>query len=844
MTRPTNRRWPAWLVLLAVLGGLAWVQPGAAMAQEPPPPSAAVGPAGPAAQIRQKLEAVRLELDQIEAGLSRPGLSDKALQALRRSIEPLNDHARAVVVDLTPRGDAIRLRLNELGAKPGDKDPPESSEVTKEREERQAALAEVDETVRLARALIVQAEQIAKSIADMRRSLFTDRLFETSESIISPTLWLEIVRGLPADARALGLVAKDTVDRAIVRLTPRGALFVLGALALAIILIVPVRRFGVAFVKRDRLAGHPTQLQKAIAAAGLVVVSGALPFFSAYLVSTILTTSELLPVRVDPVARSLLFGVAFIAFATGLADALLAPDRSNWRLYGVSDDKAQRLVRVIAVIAIVAVAGRFLETILHAIAASLKLSVAVRGVFAVLVALAASRALPLIRTVSAADEAVFGPHVSDNADFTGLARGLGWTLVAAVVTAAVFGYVSLASFLADQFIWAAIVVPLVMLCVQLSREGITATFSANGSLSLAVRSSIGLSRQAMEQVGVLASGAVRVAFMVLAVLLLLAPWGVESRDVLSQIKAAFFGITIGGVTVSLSTIVMAVVFFGVGIFVTRTVQRWLQSEYLPRTKMDGGLRNSITTGVGYVGVLAAGAFAVSYLGLSFDKLTIVAGALSVGIGFGLQSIVSNFVSGLILLAERPVKVGDWIVVGDEQGYVKRINVRATQIETFDRATLIVPNSTLITGTVKNWVHSDRVGRVIVPIPVPRDSDSDVVATVMRTAAQENPDVLDDPAPRVLFKRITETALTFDLICFVGEVDMGARVSSELTFAIVRRLRETGIIKPAGPTKLEVDGMFNLKDEVVRLRAAIDAQAADRVAQDDPDFLPAGRRTRP
>ncbi len=843
MPRPMIRRWPAWLALLAVLASLAWLQPGPADAQVVPP-AGTMGPAGPAAQIRQKLEAARLELDQIEAGLGRPGLSDKALQQLRRNIEPLAELARSVVVDLSPRGDAIRLRLKELGPKPGEKDPPEGADVTREREDRQASLAEVDETVRMARTLIVQAEQIEKSIADMRRSLFTDRLFETSESIVSPTLWLEIVRGLPQDARALGLVARDTIDRAIVRLTPRGAIFVLGALALAIILIVPVRRFGVAFVKRDRLAGQPTTLQKALAAAGLVTVSAALPFFSAYFVLSILTTTDLLPIRLEPVARSLLFGVAFMAFVMGLADALLAPDRSNWRFFAMSDDKAARLVRVIFVIAIIAVAGRFVEAILQAIAASLKLSVATKGVFAVLAALAAARALPLIRTVSAADEAVFGPHVSESADFTGLARGFGWTLVAAVVTAAVFGYVSLASFLADQFIWAAVVIPLIMLCIVLASEGIAAAFSAKGAVTLAVRNSVGFSRQSMEQVGVLASGVARVGLMVLALLLLLAPWGVESRDVLSQLKAAFFGITIGGVTVSLSTIILAVVFFGVGVFVTRTVQRWLQAEYLPRTRMDGGLRNSITTGVGYIGLLAAGAFSVSYLGLSFDKLTIVAGALSVGIGFGLQSIVSNFVSGLILLAERPVKVGDWVVVGDEQGYVKRINVRATQIETFDRATLIVPNSTLITGTVKNWVHSDRVGRVIVTIPVPRDSDSDVVATVMRSAAQENPDVLEDPAPRVLFKRITETALTFDLICFVGEVDMGARVSSELTFAIVRRLRETGVIKPAGPAKLEVDGIFDLQEEVLRLRAAIDAHGADGVVQADPDFLPAGRRPRP
>ncbi len=190
-----------------------------------------------------------------------------------------------------------------------------------------------------------------------------------------------------------------------------------------------------------------------------------------------------------------------------------------------------------------------------------------------------------------------------------------------------------------------------------------------------------------------------------------------------------------------------------------------------------------------------------------------------------------------------MKVGDWIVVGDEQGYVKRINVRSTQIETFDRATLIVPNSTLVSGTVKNWVHSDRVGRVIVTIPVPRDADSDVVASLMRAAAQENPDVLEDPPPRVLFKRITESAQTFDLVCFVGEVDMAARVSSDLTFAIVRKMRETGIIKPAGPTKFELDGILDLQEEVARLRAAIDQREQQRLVDGDPR-LPSPRTQAP
>ncbi len=232
------------------------------------------------------------------------------------------------------------------------------------------------------------------------------------------------------------------------------------------------------------------------------------------------------------------------------------------------------------------------------------------------------------------------------------------------------------------------------------------------------------------------------------------------------------------------------------------MQRWLDNTFLPATDLDAGLRNSIRTATGYVGVIATGVIAFTYLGLSLERLTIVAGALSVGIGFGLQSIVNNFISGLILLWERPIRVGDLVVVGDGEGYVRRINVRSTEIQTGDRSTLIVPNSNLISGVVRNRVRNDRIGRVLVSVPVPRAADPDHVSDIMRKAALAHREVMSEPQPRVFFKKVTENTIDFDLICFVDDIDSAGRVSSDLYFAIFRALRESGLgeLPPApGPS---------------------------------------------
>jgi potassium efflux system protein len=301
----------------------------------------------------------------------------------------------------------------------------------------------------------------------------------------------------------------------------------------------------------------------------------------------------------------------------------------------------------------------------------------------------------------------------------------------------------------------------------------------------------------LEQIGVLASGVARLALIIIALLLILLPWGIDSTDVTGSLRALFFGFSVGDLNISLSSVLIAAALFTAGFTITRVIQRWLDNTFLPATDLDAGLRNSIRTAAGYVGIITAGVIAFTYLGLSLERITIVAGALSVGIGFGLQSIVNNFISGLILLWERPIRVGDLVVVGDGEGYVRRINVRSTEIQTFDRSTLIVPNSNLISGIVRNRVRNDRVGRVIVSIPVPRATDPDLMAELMKRAALAHREIMSEPNPRVIFKKVTENTIDFDLVCFVDDIDAAGRVSSDLYFEIFREMRKAGIGVPPG-----------------------------------------------
>src|SRR5262249_14067365 len=224
------------------------------------------------------------------------------------------------------------------------------------------------------------------------------------------------------------------------------------------------------------------------------------------------------------------------------------------------------------------------------------------------------------------------------------------------------------------------------------------------------------------------------------------------------------------------------------------VQRWLDRGILKPAGISGGVRDSIRIGVGYVGIVIAALAAFSYAGFNLSNLAILAGAFSVGIGFGLQSVVNNFVSGLILLAERPIKVGDLVVVGGEEGHVRKISVRSTEIETSERARVLIPNSCFITEKVKNWTLRDNIRRIVIPVSGGYGCDPRKVRAALLKIAQANADVTTTPAPSVDFDFGADT-LNFKLYAFVDDLNKGGSASTDLRFAILDAFNEAGIAIP-------------------------------------------------
>ena len=830
MTRPLR----SLLATLLVGTLVAWSAAGLAQT----PAAAAPAPSETQEQLTARVDALAGKLAGVEKELDKVDVNEGELDKIAADVAPLALDAQALVERLVPRVAAFKARVDQLGPKPADKAAAETEDVAKERVTLQATYDAADGLLKRAKLLEVNAQQDTAYVAKRQRALFTVSLFQRSASLLSPQLWRKVAADTPDNVSEATRVFNDWIVDFNAGLTG-GKLVTFWVLVLGMVVLYwPLSRLGRRLLHRDTALAAPDVkpdtwhkiiaacwTSASVAGAMIAVMYGIVYVFSFFTVPD---------GRVLPLFYAMQAGVVRIALAAGFSRGILAPGKSRWRLVNLDDTTCDKLVRIIVGVAIIVSGAKLIEALNTVIYASIDFSVAARGVGALLVAIA----LALAMVDLGRDPEAENPDREEATDASttrgawyGLIRAGTWGLVIVIVVAVLAGYSPFASFLVDQIVLVAGTLAVLFLLIRLIDKACELSLRPSSPVGRNLIYTVGLRRETLGQMSILLAGVARVALIGLALLVVAAPWGMQSTDISGNLRAIFFGFKIGDVTISVEGIVIAIVSFVVVLAATRAVQSWLEDRYLPQTRLDAGLRNSIKTSLGYVGVILALSLAAANLGVDFQKLAIVAGALSVGIGFGLQSIVNNFVSGLILLWERAVRVGDWVVVGSDQGYVRKINVRSTEIETFDRASVIVPNSNLVSGVVKNLMRADKVGRLSIEVTVHSSADPEAVRETLIDIARDNDAVASFPVPQVRFTDLKAGAMTFELFCFVSDVEGMARTKSDLYFELYKRFTAAGFFNgPApAPTGIDIIGLDRLEKLIETSRAPAEPAARSRKA---------------
>ena len=789
-------------ILQGVLIAFAWAT--LAAAAPAPAPAVPLGPqvkqgpdAGNAATPRYgavmdaRLDSAEARLRAIRQAVRARSADDAVLEAAKASIAPIQADASDALSTMTPRLDDVSQRLAELGPAPAAGQPPEAPDVAAARARLLRFQTSLQDNSKRARLLVVEASQLSDSLDQRMRKNFTARLWAHSRSVFDPTLWGDVVANLPRDFQRVRDAAAAQADQ-IAAAPARGVAEIWSVIlaVLGLFLLTPARiilgRLGRRFAP---VLIPDSGLRKSALALWLTLVDALTPLFAVLLAYSAIRAVAPLTPAIEALARALIGAVAYAATIDALGRSLLSPGRPSWRLAPVSDSFADRVAIFPALIGVAVGLTSFLARANIALEASPAAAEASRCAGVVIQLLTVGGALAFARsTTTAREQRAAGrsrlPWV--------LAAVAAWLALVCALLAVATGYIALASFIMRELIWIAAILASLFLLMRFVDDLCEAMFAPRHALSRLIGAATGLSDQALEQIGVLLSGVLRLGLIIFAWMAMVAPLGASARDIFARATSAEMVLKLGQISISPGLIFGGVVVFVAGLLITRVVRGWVETTYLPKTSVDVGLRASITAALTYMGALVALLTTCAYLGLSLSNIALFASALSVGIGFGLQAVIGNFVSGLILLAERPVKVGDRIAIGDQEGDVRRINIRATEIEMGDRSKLIVPNSDLISKTVRNVTHGGALGQVKIVLRVADDADAAEVRALFLAQLGAHPGVMREPPANVFLTNVGDGALEFTAFAAVASARQAFAIRSDLLFAMVAELKARGV----------------------------------------------------
>lgn len=755
-------------------------------------------------QAAQLLASVQQALDDADARETLATLSERAQRAQHQ--------ADAAALELQPELDQFDARLAQLGPAA---DTGEDAGIIQLRQRLERERGQLDAQIKRGKLLAEDARQLAESIEKRRARQFSRQLGQKVGSPLSPSLWRQFATHLPDDLarlRSLYRQARTGLAGAVQR---HGWGVPLAGLAGALLLVLPLRLWlrglGRGYAASPRAPAG--RLRRTGLAVWLLLVGTLSPGMAAVVLVGCLHAAGAIPPRLEAVAGVFTFASFVAAFIAAVASSQLLPRRPSWRLLDIDDAAAARLQQFARGAALLTWASLLLRDINRAARTSevatllldgviaLTCVALISGVLATLAGLHRRRALAAARLER--EEAAPGKPArrAPRSGWLVVVRLGGYLTVLAALVASLLGYLNFALFITQQMLWVTVVVLATTLLLKFADDLALWLLAPHSTFGRLLRLSTGMSAARLAQGGVLLSAASRVLLVLAGITALVAPFG-NVGALYGGLQTLLSGVMIGGHLLRPSAVFWALVVLLLGLALMRVVQRWLVDTWLPSTGLDAGARNSISTVTYYLGIVLAVLWSLATLGIGLEKLALLASALSVGIGFGLQAITQNFVSGLILLAERPVKIGDWVKIGDLEGDIRRISVRSTQIQVGDRSTLIVPNSELITKTIRNMTTANALGRIQLQFSVPLGTDVAMLRGLLMDIYAANPTVLEQPAPSVFIDSIGGGLVAINSFAYVPTSRHVYATRSELLFELLQQMTAHDIALVT-PTEIRV-----------------------------------------
>ncbi|KWN02640.1 mechanosensitive ion channel protein [Burkholderia ubonensis] len=753
-----------------------------------------------------ELKQMQVEQDRIKQQTSAT-TNGKVLDSLADSTQALSAAVDKLSAQLVPQRAKIQAQLDVLGPPPAPGAAPETPAVEQQRATLNARKAQIDAALKQAADQKGNLANLTDQFSKLNRSLLKNQLVLRSGSIFGAQFWLPLFRVPPGDAQRLGDFDEQLVAMLKSAWQPGQrivtTLLLLAALAVWIVGRRLVER-GLAWFCVNRLP--ETRLRRSALALSTAVTTLLTTGIAVQLLYVALARRyDLTPTLTDlwDEFAKLALTCALIA---GLGRALLCTRHPSWRLPALADPVARAMRPFPGVLAGLLLVSGTLEEINRIVDTSLSVTLFGRGIVALVVTLTVGASLLRANRVRSALAAA-GEAPEQRSTLAGLIHaGVSLAIVVSLL-ALMIGYISVARFITFELVWFEIVLCSVYVLTQLTRDACATLFNANLSSGKQIKHLFGLGDKHLEQAQTVLSGLGTSLLMLLAAIALLTGgFGTTPGDLLDSLVAVVGGQKLQSLNIMPDRIINAVIGFAIGVYLLRAVRRWLDNEFMPALGMDPGMRASLVTLFSNVGYALIVLMTLALLGVRWDKLAWIVSALSVGIGFGLQEIVKNFVSGLILLTERPVKVGDMISISGVEGDIRRINVRATEIQLSDRSTVIVPNSQLISQNLRNVTMGNSTqGVATLVLTFPLNTDPEQVRDLLLDAYREHPSILEKPAPSVTFSQLTPDGITLSVTGYVASPRIAGSTKSDLLFEILKRLRAAQI-SLSSPRMLMVQNM--------------------------------------